>query len=86
MNNGLKLETLRALIEAGSVREAVAIGKGPSWSLLFKVGMTERSLVAQRGNIRQFRNLETALALVRDLGIGRASVDLSSWDSAQRSQ
>lgn len=85
MSSGLKLETLRALIEAGTVREVIAVGNGPSWSLLFKVGMTERALVAQRGNVRTFKNLETALALVRSEGVARASVDFANWDASQRS-
>lgn len=84
MSHGIKLDTLKALVEAGTVREAVAIGDGDRWSLVVKVGMTERPLIAQRGNVRQFRNLETGLALLRSVGVGRCSVHLSSWDPAQR--
>ena len=80
---GLRLETLRELVQAGSARDAVLVARGTKWMCLVRSGMVERPLLTDRGQVRFFGKLETAVRLLRDLGLGRMSLDASSFDEAQ---
>ena len=50
-------ETVLQLVEAGAIRAAHVVGQKGGWGVLFKYGMTERPLAAQRGNVRVFKRL-----------------------------
>lgn len=79
---GVKLETLRTLAAAGSVREALLVGHGRAWQLQVRYGMHDRPLVTRRGTVRRFKKLETAVALIREAGISRFGIDAADYDPA----
>lgn len=78
MSEGIHLPALRELAAAGAVRQLVAVAlPGGGYALTARYGMRERPLLAQRGQVRVFRSLDTLAQLVReDLGIGELSVHL----------
>ncbi|MGC2163001.1 MAG: hypothetical protein WA634_13900 [Silvibacterium sp.] len=74
----IKEPLLRELIQAtGQVRASIA-GKSKGFALVFHVGGTDKTLLTSRGTIRMFASLNTAAAFVRDLGIPRFEVDMTS--------
>lgn len=82
MQKGIKLETLRELAEVGTAREAILVAEGHQWRVMVRAGMAERPLVAHRGNVRRFANLETAVTLLRGAGIGRIVLDAANFSAA----
>lgn len=64
--------TLRALVDAGSVRELVAQrvsrGDGFAWVLQVRAGINEAPLQKQRGGVREFKSLDAVAALIDSLG------------------
>jgi len=73
-------ETVSQLVEAGAVRAAHVVGQKGGWGVLFKYGMTERPLAAQRGNVRVFKRFETIVSYLRELGIVQFDVDAAQYD------
>jgi hypothetical protein len=84
MPSGIKLETLRELVATGTTREAVLIAQGSKWTILIRAGMSERPLITDRGHVREFGKLETAVGLLHEAGLGRMSLDASNWSATQR--
>lgn len=78
-NPGIRLETMRELAQAGSVREAVVLANGSKWSVLLRTGMQERPMVTGRGHVREFGSLTTAVSTLRRIGIGRCTVDSANY-------
>lgn len=72
--------TLERLVEAGAVTGASVVGHGHGWGVVIKYGTTERALAARRGSVREFRKIETVIALLRKIGLSRFSVDASNFD------
>ncbi len=82
---GLRLETLRELVAAGSVRDILLVAHGRKWSVMIRTGMAESPLLTDRGQVREFGKLETAVSLIRDTGIGRLTLDATQFDKHQQS-
>jgi len=73
--------TLSRLVEAGAVRDAHIVGEDGGWSVTVKYGKIERVLAAQRSRqVRMFRKLETLVAYLKEIGIGRFDVDAFNYD------
>jgi hypothetical protein len=75
--------TLAKLVEAGTVRAARVVGQDGGWGVIVKDRKTERPLAAQRGQVRLFRKLETVVAYLKSIGIGRFDVDAMNYDPAR---
>lgn len=75
-------ESVARLVEAGAIRAAHVVGQKGGWGVLFKYGMTERPLAAQRGNVRVFKRFETIVSYLREMGIVRFDVDAAQYDPA----
>ncbi|NVD96675.1 hypothetical protein HUX62_01480 [Massilia sp. BJB1822] len=72
--------TLTELAEAGIVDSAYVIGHAGGWGILVKDGSAKRMLAAQRGQpARVFRELETLVAYLKELGIQRFEVDAAHY-------
>lgn len=80
----MKQPVLKALIEAGSVREVDVIGQGSVFGIRFRVGMTQHVLETARGGARTFAGLQPCAAYLRSLGIGHIRVDLTGWTPDQK--
>lgn len=75
-------ETVSQLVEAGAIRAAHVVGQKGGWGVLFKYGLTERPLAAQRGNVRVFKRFETIVSYLREMGIVQFDVDAAQYDPA----
>ncbi len=78
--NAITHETVSQLVEAGAIRAAHVVGQKGGWGVLFKYGMTEQPLAAQRGNIRVFKRFETIVSYLREMGIVQFDVDAAQYD------
>jgi hypothetical protein len=73
-------ETVSQLVESGAIRAAHVVGQKGGWGVLFRYGMTERPLAAQRGNVRVFKRFETIVSYLREMGIVQFDVDAAQYD------
>jgi hypothetical protein len=74
----IKEPILRELLLAAEQVRATASGRENGFALVFLVGNAERTLATSRGSVRLFASLDTAGAFVRELGIPRFEVDMTS--------
>ncbi|MEZ5437264.1 MAG: hypothetical protein R3F12_02795 [Lysobacteraceae bacterium] len=84
MEQRLTVDRFRLLIAVGSVRGATAEANGRRWSVLCGTAAGPGRLETDRGQLRQFRTLDTVARLLRDLGIARWKVDVTHLDQGQR--
>jgi len=70
----VSVETLRELVDAGSVRTLQAVRTGTRWALVARVGLDERVLRSQREDVRLFARLDTIHRFTRELGVNRFEV------------
>ena len=76
-------KTLKTLIEAGSVRDALAVADGRKWRAEINVGMSRRAISTKRGELRMWSSLDSLARYLKEVGIVKWSVDatyLSSQD------
>lgn len=73
--------TLRALAEAGSVKEVIAqrstTGSCCTWQLLVVMDTTEEYLQLQRGGVREFKTLDSIASLIISLGLDGLRVNFN---------
>lgn len=76
--------TLTHLVEAGSIRSAMAISTPDGWRVLVRYGMIERTLAAQRSQEpRHFKKLDTLASYLRALGLPHFAVDASAFSPGE---
>ena len=75
----LTVEKLRLLADAGGVREVRIVGQGAGFVLVVATRDDEGTLETAVGDVRTFAKVDTAARLVRELGLGRAVLDLVNW-------
>lgn len=71
----IRLSDLRTLAANNAVRSLELRGTAGGFALF----VNEQPFVTERANVRVWR-LETVARFLRDMGLGRVTVDLSSWD------
>ncbi|MNL04598.1 hypothetical protein D3C87_1251700 [compost metagenome] len=92
MNQTIDTATARRMAEAGAIRGVAIIGQPTGWSVMLKVGMTEKPLGGQRTDKpRTWRSLDTLTEYLReDLHIVRVDgIDATHYgagDVAKRSR
>ncbi|MEW4339702.1 antitoxin PaaA2 family protein [Chromobacterium vaccinii] len=75
--------TLSHLIDAGSVRNAQAVGQSGGWSVIVKCGASEHALATSRSKqVRLFKKLETLVAYLAGVGITHFDVDAAQFNPA----
>ena len=78
-------KTLRALIEAGSVKALHIIADGPLFHV--EVITTRQGALAAltgKGTVRTWATLDAAARWVRALGIGKVQLDMARWQPEQK--
>ncbi len=76
----------RRMVEASAIRGATIIGQPGGWSVMLKVGMTEKPLGTQRTDKpRMWRSLDTCMAYLRsELRIVRVDMlDASNYSDSE---
>lgn len=80
----LTLEQFRATVEAGGVMSVVLKAQGAAFAIQAKTRRGDAVLVdTRRKQPRLFGDPRKALALLRDMGIRKASVDAEAWRPEQ---
>src|SRR5690242_4972758 len=76
--------SLRTLVETGQLREVEVRAQPGGYIVLVKAGMLERVLKAQRSGARVFAKVDSAVRYLRELGIGRMTVDAADLPIAKK--
>ncbi len=77
-------KTIRALVEAGAVKNVLLIGDGASihCDIVTQAGAT--TATTNRGGIKTWMTLDAAAKWVKALGLGQAHLEISRWLPGQR--
>ena len=78
-------KTLRALIEAGSVKQMRIIGDGALFHVVV-VTAKKGSITATtaKGTVKTWSTLDATARWIRSLGIGKAQLDVARWNTQQK--
>lgn len=82
-NATVKIETLRELIAAGSVRSATLLGQRGGYAVLVCVGTQERVLANRAGAARLYARLDTAAKDLREMGLTEFGVNVVNFESGR---
>ncbi|MGB7934537.1 MAG: hypothetical protein WCH04_20390 [Gammaproteobacteria bacterium] len=78
-------QTLRALIEAGSVKALHIIGDGPLFHVeVITARQGALAALTGKGTVRTWSTLDATAHWVRALGIGKAQLDVARWQPEQK--
>jgi hypothetical protein len=76
--------TLAELIEAGAIRQAIAVANGRAWALRVRYGAIEKTLRATNSRaVRTWSRLDSLIRYLRELGIRECQVDARNYDPDQ---
>ncbi|PIV32654.1 MAG: hypothetical protein COS34_11960 [Lysobacterales bacterium CG02_land_8_20_14_3_00_62_12] len=79
----IKLESLRELVAAGSIQSATIQGQKGGYAIVASIGMQQRPLGTKFGDVRVFGNTDTAVKLLRDLGLFQFNLDVSNYEAVR---
>lgn len=83
-NEMIREQTLRELVESGSICSALATGRPGGFTFSVCCGeATWRVLGSTRGAVRVFANLTSLATYVRGLGVARFEVDTTHYAAAR---
>lgn len=74
---------LKLLVEAGAVKEITITAQGNSFHIEARTAGADKILMTGRGNVRQWRSLDSCAKWLRKIGIGKAGLDFQSWQIGQ---
>jgi hypothetical protein len=80
MTQPIKLESLRELVHAGSVRVATILGQKGGYAVVANIGLQQRALGNKAGEVRMFSTTDTAVKVLRELGVQQFHVDVSQYE------
>lgn len=83
MAQPIKPESFRDLAASGAVKSATILGQKGGFAVVAKVGMQERPLGTRQGDVRMFGKADTALKLLRELGVMHAGVDMTHYEEGR---
>ncbi len=76
-------KTLRALVEAGAIRQVCIIADGALFRVEAQTGGGPVTASTLRGAVKTWKSLDAAARWVRGLGIGTARIELARWQPGQ---
>ena len=83
MAQPVKLESLRELVAAGSVTSATILGQKGGYAVLASIGTQQRPLGTKSGGVRMFGSADTAVKVMRDLGVYQFKVDITHFEAGR---
>ena len=83
MTEMVKLATARELVDAGAVKQAEVIGLPGGWTVQLQTYNHARVLATKANEPRRFGTFESALKVLRDLGVrlDLLRVDAEQWEA-----
>lgn len=81
MSQPIKPESFRELVASGVVKSVTILGQKGGYALLASIGMQQRPLGTRSGDVRMFSTADTALKLLRELGVYHVNVDVTHYQA-----
>ena len=79
----IKLESLRELVAAGSIKSATILGQKGGYAVVASIGMQQRPLGTKFGEVRMFGSTDTAVKVLRELGLSQFNLDVSNYEEGR---
>jgi hypothetical protein len=79
----IKLESLRELVAAGSIKSATILGQKGGYAVVASIGMQQRPLGTKFGEVRMFGSTDTAVKVLRELGLSHFNLDVSNYEEGR---
>lgn len=76
---------LKLLLEAGAIKSILITAQGSMFHVEAKTGGVAKVLMTGRGDVRQWRSIDSCAKWLRKSGIGKADLDFQSWQLGQGS-
>lgn len=77
-------KTLKALIDANAIKHLNVIAQGNQFHVEVITTGDSKVVTTGRGEIRQWRSIDTCAKWIRKLGIGSARLNLEKWQAGQK--
>jgi hypothetical protein len=77
-------KTLKALIEAGAVKQLELIANGGDFYLEIRTSAGKEIITGASGRIKTWRTIDSAAKWAHLLGIGKLSLRIDKWQPGQR--
>ena len=73
----------KLLLEAGAVRSILITAQGSMFHVEAKMAGGAKVLMTGRGDVRQWRSIDSCAKWLRRAGVGRADIDFQNWQVNQ---
>ena len=77
-------KVIRALLEASAVKRVRIIGNGGSFHVQIETKGGSNTVETHDGRIKSWATIDAAAKWIRNLGIGKAQLELQRWSPDQR--
>ena len=74
---------LKLLLEAGAVKSVLITAQGSMFHVEAKTPGAAKVLMTGRGDVRQWRSIDSCAKWLRKTGIGKADLDFQNWQANQ---
>ena len=75
---------IRALVEAGAVKEVKVVAEGSTIYVEITTGLEFVAAKTNKGALKTWASIDTAAKWVRRLGLGTIQLDISRWQPGQK--
>lgn len=83
MSLPIKPESFRDLVTSGAVKSATILGQKGGYAVVASVGQQQRPLGTRQGTVRMFSTADTAIKLLRELGVYHAQLDTTHFEEGR---
>ncbi len=74
---------LKLLLETGAVKSILITAQGSMFHVEAKTAGAAKVLMTGRGDVRQWRSIDSCAKWLRKTGIGKADLDFQNWQVGQ---
>lgn len=74
---------LKLLLEASAVKSVLITAQGSMFHVEAKIAGGAKVLVTGKGDVRQWRSIDSCAKWLRKVGVGKAELDFQSWQVGQ---
>ncbi len=75
---------LKLLLETGAVKSILITAQGSMFHVEAKTAGAAKVLMTGRGDVRQWRSIDSCAKWLRKTGIGKADIDFQNWQANQK--
>ena len=73
----------KLLLEASAVKSVLITAQGSMFHVEAKIAGGAKVLVTGKGDVRQWRSIDSCAKWLRKVGVGKAELDFQSWQVGQ---